>query len=351
MKIRRLPILLGLSLLLFAARPAHAQVALQLFGDIDYVYARNPAGPPTSTFAIPTFDVFASGAQDRFSYLAELVFEADAANKFEADLERIELGYLFSNWLRLKVGRFHSAIGYYNDAYHHGAYYELTAGRPILVHFEDRGGLLPAHTIGLHADGRFVLGDVGDLRYDLELTNGRGATLGELANFADAQRSKAVNLRLRFSPAALDGLSVGVNGLYDRFSFTPEGGEARRFDELILGAHATYLAGQIHFIAEAALVTHVPVDDAGPTLRSFGAFAEVGYAFGDVEPYARYERVSYADQGDPLYASAPGSFHAVLAGAKWTVSANAALKAQLQRTFFDAGPASLRATVQASYGF
>jgi hypothetical protein len=341
--------LLLLAPVLFAPA-AFGQVSLQLMGDVDYVWAQRPAAAPLSTFSIPTFNVFASGAQGRVSYLAELVFESGESNSFELDLERIEVGYVVNNQLRLRAGRFHTAFGYYNDAYHHGAYYELTASRPLFVHFEDRGGLLPAHSVGLHADGRFGLGAFGALRYDLELANGRGNSPGEIVNFADARRSKQINLRVRYQPD-VEGLLIGANALYGRYSLRgAEGEPPRGFREWILGGHAAWLDGEVHLIAEAALVDHAPIE-GGPSLRSFGAFVEAGYAFfGAREPYLRWERVAYASGDDPLYTGG-SSRHVVTTGVKWTATSNAALKLQLHRDFPDQGEATFRMTAQVAYAF
>src|SRR6185295_17726091 len=137
-------------------------------------------------------------------------------NEFGIDMERIEVAYLFSDYLRLRFGRFHTAIGYYNDAYHHGRYFQTTVDRPEIVRFEDEGGLIPAHSVGLHADGRFPLGALGALRYDADLANGRGATPAEVTNLADANGAKAYNLRLRIEPAFLDGLIAGASIYVDK---------------------------------------------------------------------------------------------------------------------------------------
>jgi len=42
----------------------------------------------------------------------------------------------------MAAGRFHTAIGYYNDAYHHGYYFVLPTERPTAVRVEDAVGSL-----------------------------------------------------------------------------------------------------------------------------------------------------------------------------------------------------------------
>ena len=51
------------------------------------------------------------------------------------------------------VGRYHTAIGYYNNAYHHGKWLQTAAERPHIYDFEDSGGLLPIHNVGVSVSG------------------------------------------------------------------------------------------------------------------------------------------------------------------------------------------------------
>ena len=46
-------------------------------------------------------------------------FEAGPGeSSFGVDLERIEIGYAFGDWLNLRMGRFHTPLGYYANAFH-----------------------------------------------------------------------------------------------------------------------------------------------------------------------------------------------------------------------------------------
>jgi hypothetical protein len=173
------------------AKPAVAQVAFNVFGDIDY-QATHDGGSDSTTnsFSAPRLELFLTSTQGKLAFLAETMFEVGEANGLGVDIERIEVGYLFSDLFRLRVGRFHTAIGYYNDAYHHGRYFQMTVDRPTMVRFEDEGGLLPAHSVGVHVDGRFELGGAGSLRYDAEISNGRGSIPDEVTNLDDPNNGK-----------------------------------------------------------------------------------------------------------------------------------------------------------------
>jgi hypothetical protein len=320
-----------------SAAPASADIAINLYGDIDG--GVQTTGTRTGTadgFKAASLDLFTTSSAGRWSFLAETLFEAGDDNAFSLDVERIQVGYLYREWLRVFAGRFHTAIGYYNDAFHHGAYFLIPVSRPTMVEFEDGGGLIPAHAVGLHADGRFAFGE-SHLRYDLELANGRSADPAAIQNNHDVNRPKAVNLRLRYEPGgSLDGLVVGGSAYFDgipaRAAMTSESGAPIAAlgptREWILGAHAAYFEHDFHVIAEALAVDHGELD-TGASHWTYAAFAELGHAFDKVIPYARYEWTRYPPEGDPyLGRTEADGYQAISAGVKHATSDNIALKVQ-----------------------
>jgi hypothetical protein len=323
----------------------HADIEVNMYGDIDGVLTTTGARDGTQDgFSAAKLDLFATKTADRWLFLAETLFEAGTENSFELDVERVEVGYLYRNWLRVLVGRFHSAIGYYNDAFHHGTYFMVPVERPVMVEFEDGGGLIPAHNIGVHADGRFALGD-DHLRYDLELANGRASDIQVIQNNHDTNRPKSINLRLRYEPAgALDGLVVGGNLYFDGVPATaaPDPGEPTAviphgpIHEWIIGAHAAYFEHEFHIVAEAMLIQHSELD-TGMSHWTYAAFGELGHAFDNLTPYARYEWTRFPSEGDPLYAkAADDSYQTVSLGVKHSTTDNIALKLQAAVTSLSA---------------
>jgi hypothetical protein len=348
-----------------AAAPVRADIDLNLYGDIDGgIQTTGSRAGTADGFSAAKLDLFTTSTAGRWSFLAETMFEAGGENSFELDVERIQIGYLFGEHLRVSAGRFHTALGYYNDAFHHGAYFMVPVGRPTMVEFEDGGGLIPAHNIGIHADGRFALGD-GHLRYDVELANGRAADPLAIQNDHDGNRPKAINLRLRYEPGgALDGLLVGGNLYFDgiprRTGVTTEmttgmteGGPPPLgpIHEWIVGAHAAYLEHDLHLIAEAIAVQHTELD-TGAQHRSYAAFAEAGRVYDQVIPYARYEWTRFPSEGDPYYQRTAGDgYQAVSVGVKHTTSDNVALKAQAGVAFPAASGADPMVTLTGQVAF
>lgn len=331
---------------------------LKIYGDASFT-AKNHADVHSS-FSAASVDLFPTYSTDRASFLAEVLFEGDSANTFGVDVERVQVSYLFHELLRLKVGRMHTAFGYYNDAYHHGRLFEVATGRPYLAGFEDSGGLLEAHVVGLAADGKLTLGAI-DLHYDLEVGNGRTSSQSEVAFYDAKKDAKVVNLRLRLLPSFLDGLIVGANVLYDH---VPAAGPARdpsappgvahELRELDVGAHVVYTGGSAHVIAEGAMVRH-DEPDTGLTYVTFAGFVEAGYTIHDFTPYVRFERVSFDAKKDPFYQTGilrdAGFVNDGRAGLKWLATDNLALKLE-GRTFQSRTlPTQQSITAQCAFGF
>jgi hypothetical protein len=355
--LRKAPWLLLVAMTLSSVAARAADVNLNIYGDIDYVVEKQtdtPTPGKTNSFSSPRLELFLSGTQDRLAFLAETMFEVGDNNEFSVDVERVEVAYIFSDWFRLRAGRFHTAIGYYNDAYHHGRYFQITADRPEMVRFEDEGGLIPAHSVGLHADGRFALGGAGSLRYDVDLANGRGQTPQEVTNLIDPNNGKMVNVRLRFEPAVPDGLIVGANALVDSIdALTADPTAPTVFiREMMLGAHLAYVENNAHLIVEALRVSHEYAGTRGTTLAGF---AELGYTFGRFTPYLRTERVKFPATLDPFYGQnllgQRGSFWSQLGGVRFTASDFVALKLEGGYVRIDAGGNIQTGVVQCAFAF
>nr|HEX4316749.1 hypothetical protein [Kofleriaceae bacterium] len=338
---RRLSIIRALALVGAVATPALADNGgndFAIYGDIDGVAKTTGTRTGTSDgFSAAKLDLFTTRAVERWTFLSEVMFEADSlTNSFGLDVERVEVGYLFSNWLRVNVGRFHTALGYYNDAYHHGVYFMTAIARPQAIEFEDGGGLIPAHNVGVHVDGRFPIGD-DHIRYDFELANGRSPDQLVIQNQHDDNRPKAVNLRVRYEPSGLlDGLIVGGNIYFDSISAadptatpaTTSPVHVGALHEWIVGAHAAYFEHDFQVIAEALMIQHDYLD-TGARQRTYTEFAELGHSWGNVTPYVRYERTRYPSDGDPYFQKvAADGYDTTSLGVKHTTSENIALKLQ-----------------------
>jgi len=108
--------------------PSGAGLKIRGFADIDFHTIQGDSAP--NTFLLGQLDLLlTSRLSDEFSFVGEVVLEANEANAFGIDIERMMLQYAPSNYFKVSAGRYHTAIGYYNTAYHHGNWFQTTGAR------------------------------------------------------------------------------------------------------------------------------------------------------------------------------------------------------------------------------
>lgn len=280
------------------------------FGDVT-LHGDNyhPAGGPGSktAFTLGQLDLFlTSDISDRFKFLSEIVFEAGpdniygvaggTANSFGVDVERYLLTYSQNEYFNLSAGRYHTAIGYYNTAFHHSTWLQTTTGRPLLFGFEDQGGILPIHNVGVEAYGAIPSGSLG-LHYVAEVGNGREsrAPLAEepVQNIVAESNHKAINFELFARPRNIPGLQLGFSAYRDLLlpNNLPVG-------ETILAAHAIYSTPNFEWLNEALVVRHTP--EGGHTFNTPGWYSQISRRFGSYRPYFRYQYIN-ASPNEPIF--------------------------------------------------
>jgi hypothetical protein len=277
------------------------------FGDIN-LHGDNHKGDTTS-FTLGQLNLFVtSDISERFKFLSEIIFEGGPdniygvttgqANTFGVDVERFLVEYSQNDYFKLAAGRWHTAIGYYNTAYHHSTWFQTAADRPFLFAFEDRGGILPIHSVGVSASGLIPSGRLG-LHYVAEVGNGRASrsplTEEPVQNVIDDQNHKAYNLALFARPEAVPGLQVGFSAYRDLLAPA----NSPKVDETILAAHAVFVRPSFEWLNEALVVRHTPLGSAG-TFNTPGFYTQVSKKFGSYRPYFRYQYVN-APNAEPIF--------------------------------------------------
>lgn len=297
------------------------------FGDVNYVWD-NDRDSRRNSFALGQLDFFVTAQlAENLSVLSETVIEADSLNNFVIEVERLLLQWKPSDYFNVDLGRYHTAVGYYNTAYHHGTWLQTATGRPGFLDFEDGGGLIPAHNVGVSINGRIPSGRLG-LSYIAEVGNGRpfhdpASGRSPVLSISDDNGSKAVNLVLLARPEWGPGLQAGAGVYFDRL--TPEG--QARTDELMLHAHAVYKAGPWEFLSEGYLVRHAPQGGGAATTPAF--FAQLAHKFGVLTPYARFSYI-HASERDAVWRliESEGLRYGPGVGVRWDFSTLAAFKVQ-----------------------
>jgi hypothetical protein len=270
---------------------------LKGFGDINF--ARRDDGTP-SAFSLGELDFFVtSEIAPGLSVLAEIVFEPEEDSTPVVELERYVLKYAPRDYLQVAVGRMHTLLGYWNQTYHHGAWFQTTIERPVVYRWEHDGGVLPVHEVGLQAMGSTPLPGLS-LEYNAGVSNGRGYDPSQVQELSDANSSKAVNLWLGIVPHSLRALKLGGAVRFDRIPVAPaEAGNAPGFDERILGGFIAYTPRRAEILAEVMRVEH-EARDTGETWRTLGLYVQGAVRFGRFKPYYRYDHLDI-DENEPYY--------------------------------------------------
>ena len=192
------------------------------FGDVNFYSTKDGDGEKESGFRNGQFVLhFVSQLSSRFSFFAELALTAKSS-EYRVDVERMIIKYDHNDYLKLGFGRFHTAISWWNTAYHHGAWLQTTIDRPLAVRFGSQ--FVPIHFVGIVAEGAIPSGGVG-LGYIAGVGNGRGENIARGGDAGDVNDSRALNARISAKPDALYGLEVGVSYYRDTITQEPEPNE------------------------------------------------------------------------------------------------------------------------------
>jgi hypothetical protein len=326
------------------------------FGDITF-HGSDQKGS-TSSFSLGQLNLFVtSDISEKFKFLGEIVFESGPdnfynvpggrKNEFAVDVERYLVQYSYNDYFNLAAGRYHTAIGFYNTAYHHSTWFQTTTGRPLLFQFEDSGGILPIHNVGLSASGRIPSGPLG-LHYVAEIGNGRASRspLSDepVQNEVDESNHKAFNLALFARPDAIRGLQVGFSGYHDKL--IPVG--LPRVDETILAAHAVYMAPKFEWLNEVVLVRHSP-EGTSQVFNTPGFYTQIAKRFGSYQPYFRYQYINGSDR-EPIFPDV-GRIEGPSAGVRYDASESVALKLQYDYNLERHQPANNALSLQLGFTF
>ncbi len=264
------------------------------FGHFQYEAMNNENG-----FTLGDFDLFiTSRIAKNFSFLSESVVEFEQSGTNVIDIERLMLKYEASNLLNIAVGRGHTAIGYWNRTFHHGAWLQTTIDRPALFEFEDDGGILPSHFVGIEFSGS-ANNDWGLFSYVVQLSNGRGQDVTDIQLVSDVDDHKQLNFYLNYSPKFISGLAIGGNFLFDEIPDDAAVGRTVGTHEIIAGGHLNYTDSHIEFLSEFITIQH----NANTHFSHLGGYVQLGYKFSQWIPYYRFDLLNI-DTGDTFFPGA-----------------------------------------------
>jgi hypothetical protein len=277
---------------------------------------------------------------DHTRALFEMNTEVGSDGTVGVDLERAQIGYQFNDQAMLWVGRYHTPYGFVNTALHHGSWINNSLRRPNFLQFEDNGGIMPAHTVGLWLTGATRVG-AGKVLYDAYAGNSQEIFGGVLdmrnAGNADGHLGGGARLAYQFSTGAAEGLMLGVHAFTARIdeemappSNLPPMSATR---VLAYGGYAVFDTDRWENIAEIYLFDNRDLNGGTGTHRSNAGFLQFGYRATWGVPYARFER-TMLEQSDPYFAALEGggSYHRIALGARFDLDLKSAIKLELAST-------------------
>lgn len=275
---------------------------------------------------------------DNVRALIEALIDFDMSGNSGIGLERIQLGYTFSDQATVWMGRFHTPYGYFNTAFHHGKQIQTSITRPRFLDFEDHGGILPAHTVGLWGTGAFKSGGGGKLTYDAFLGNSPSIVGNSLNMNNLGSRNHSVsaggNLGYYF-PGSWNGLKVGAHLLKGRIQ--DDANPANITDLNILGGYAFYDDDNWEGFAEYYQFNNKNVvDNTGAGLgfhTSRAGFIQLGRRFSAWTPYARLEK-AVLDQANNYFnqLNSGRSYARQALGLRYDVNPKAAVTLEMNHT-------------------
>ncbi len=282
-------------------------VEFGVFADVTYNDSSQAGG--TNAFALGGLDFYARQSIDeKTDAFIELVFENDGS-AFVIDLERLWIRRSLNENLSISAGRFHSALGYWNRNYHHGALLFDTATRPAFLDFEDgSSAILPLHSVGVLFEGEVQAGN-GVLGYEFQFGNGPsyntndgyGSGEIEINNVSDPNSSKSPGARVTYSmesmPLAL-GLALMSNNIAESGATGVSGiatGETL-VEQIITGIDLKYSGDELDMMAEYYSLKNDDKYGSAGSHTGTAYYVQLGYQVTEtLKPVYRYESVDFDD--------------------------------------------------------
>ena len=327
-----------------SASKAPTDTGLPLHGFIDVGYASASGSRPAYDnpgFKLGTFDIYLTPQLgDRVKGLVELAFEYGNDGGLGTDLERLQLGYVFSDNLTLWGGRFHTPLGYWNTAFHHGAQIQTSVTRPRMVAFEDQGGIMPSHTVGAWVNAK-VDTAMGRWRLDAFVGNSDSLRDGTLdynaSGYNNSTPAYGFNIGLR--PASMPGLTLGLHGLSEKINSYDIATTLNGQIELqVLGGYAFFESDNWEIIGEYYGFNNNDTFGLAGKNQSSAGFIQAGYLLADrLTGFARYEKADLSKK-DPYFAlmnngttNFGSSYYQSTIGLRYDVDPRSAMKVQYEQ--------------------
>ncbi len=169
--------------------------------------------------------------------------------------------------------------------------------------FEDSGGILPVHMVGVTFTGEVPHTETLGLHWVAEVGNGLSSNpyaTESVQNFYSDRNYKATNLAAYIRPQFLSGLQIGGSWYHDGLNPTQAENPLpiAEVRQNIESAYIVYFTSDWEFMNEAVLLSNHVMGTPAP-FRSPMAYTQLARKFGIYKPYFRYQYVNDSVQ-DPV---------------------------------------------------
>jgi hypothetical protein len=298
------------------------------FGDLNYI-SRDGNNDDGFTIGQVVAHMSASLGES-FSIFGE--FSATGKDsEYSFEVERLIAKYEFSDLFKLSGGRYHTPIGYWNSAYHHGSWLHTSTSRPEMVRFGSK--LIPIHFVGILMEGTLPRNRLG-LSYSAGFGNGRHENIARSGDAGDINSDKAWMVQVQAAPDRYYGLKFGLGYYSDEIK--PD--DRPDIKENTVSAYAAWTKESPEIIFEYMHSTHELLSNSSVSGDVDAWYAHFAYRLKDQrrnwKPYIRFEKTD-VDDTDPLLFDQGLDFDASILGVRWDFNPYAALKAEYRNEEFD----------------
>ncbi len=298
------------------------------FGDISYI--SRDAGDPGGFAVGQAVAQITASLDDSLSIFGEFSLTAKD-NSQSAAIERMIVKYSFSDLFKLSAGRYHSPVGYWNSAFHHGAWLQTTVSRPEMAKFGSK--IIPIHFVGALAEGTLTNNSLG-LSYMAGIGNGRHENVAQPGDAGDINGDNAWMFQINARPSRYYGLNAGLGFYNDKL--TPS--DRPEINEKTVSAYLVWAKESPEVLFEYIYSTHDFVNDSSVSGDVNAWYFQLAYRLKgknrNWKPYFRYEHTE-VDDSDPLLGDQGLNYEAAVLGIRWDFNPYAAIKGEYRNEEFD----------------
>ena len=311
-----------------SSNPSDPEFNFMGFGDISYI-SRDGSSQDGFVIGQAVAHITAS-LGNSFSVFGEISATGKDSG-YSMEVERMIVKYDYSDLFKFSAGRYHTPIGYWNSAFHHGAWLQTSTTRPEMVKFGSK--IVPIHFVGVLMEGTLPGNPLG-LSYHAGFGNGRHANVARAGDAGDINGDKAWMVQLRAAPDRYFGLEMGL-GFYND-EIRPD--DRPDIKENTVSAYVAWTRESPEVIIEFLHSSHELLTDSSVSGDVDAWYAQFAYRLKDDlsqwKPYARFEKTD-VDDTDPLLFDQGLDFEAAILGVRWDFNPYAALKAEYRNEEFD----------------